>query len=250
MSEPDTLPSVGQGRRPAIKRPWPRLPRWFVVGVVASLVAFVAVGIVAVVAVTSFKEQPLYERRSPPLAGEQAHQVGWVGLPTAPIQPVACGAVTGLRVQGGTDAGGLLSAALGGLCKRLSAMGSYGPRLADRIVVLANAGAIVSFANFGRTGEFTTTLPGPPPRVLLSDAFLRGGGQFKGFLIPELAHELWHGGSVDVTAEDELTARKVELAACRLIPTSAAFRGCTDAQHVVDAGDAAALAGLRAVGYR
>jgi hypothetical protein len=83
----------------------------------------------------------------------------------------------------------------------------------------------------------------------VSDSFLRGGGVFKGFLLPELAHELWHGGHAVVTAQDELMARKVELAACADIPGSASFRGCTDAKRIVDAGDDAALRGLRAAGY-
>jgi hypothetical protein len=248
MSTP-APPLVGQGRRPAVRRPWPRLPRWFLAGTAVALVAFAGVLVVAVVAMTSFKEQPLYERRSPPQAGAQSHRVGRVVLPTAPLHPVACGAVRGLRVQGGDDTAPLLTAAIGGLCKRLPALGTYGPRLADKIVALGEAGAVVSFANFGRTGELTTTLPGPPPRVLLSDAFLRGGGQFKGFLLPELAHELWHAGSAAVTAQDELDARKVELAACALVPNGLVFRGCADAKRIVGDGDDAALNALRAAGY-
>jgi hypothetical protein len=242
-------PRVGQGARPAIKRPWPRLPRWFWAGIAVALVAFVAVGAVAVVGMARFKEQPLYERRSASLPGEQSHRVGRVELPTAPVRPVACGAVNGLRVQGGDDAAGpLLADAVGGLCRRIAGF-PQGTALAERIATLAKAGAIVSFANFGRTGELSTTLAGTPPRVLLSDAFLRGGGQFKGFLLPELAHELWHAGSTNVTAVEELAARRVELSACAVVPASAAFRGCTDAKRIVDAGDTAALAGLRAVGY-
>lgn len=215
-----------------------------------ALVAFAVVGVVAVVGMARFKEQPLYERRSASVPGEQSHRVGRVVLPTAPLRPVPCGAVNGLQVQGGPEAGALLADAVGGLCRRIAALKPYGTALAERIAVLAKAGAVVSFANFGRTGELTTTLAGTPPRVLLSDAFLRGGGQFKGFLLPELAHELWHAGSTDVTAEDELAARKVELAACAVVPSSAAFRGCTDAKRIVDDGDAVALRKLRAVGYR
>lgn len=244
------VPRVGQGRRPPVKRPWPTLPTWFWAGAALALVAFVAVAAVAVVTVTSFKEQPLYERRSAPLAAEQSHRVGRVVLPDAPLRDVPCGAITGLRVQGGAETGDLLANALRGLCRRVAAVKPYGPELADRIKRLADQGAIVSFANFGRTGELTTTVRGTPPRVLLNDAFLRGGGQFKGFLLPELAHELWHAGSVDVTAADELAARKVELSACALVPAREAFRGCTDAKRIVAEGDEKALAGLRAVGYR
>jgi hypothetical protein len=217
------------------------------------LTAFVAVGVVAVVKVASFEEQPLYERRSPPLGTEQSHQVGRVVLPEAPVFDVQCGAITGLRVQGGPDTGPLLADALRGLCRRVAGVGTYGVELADRMKALADQRAIVSFANFGRTGELTTTLPGTapdvPPRILLNDAFLRGGVQFKGFLLPELAHEMWHAGSAYVTADDELAARKVELAACALIPSGDQFRGCTDAKRIVEDGDENALRGLRAAGY-
>ena len=249
MTDPAPGPLVGQGRRPAVKRPWPRLPRWFWAGAVVALVAFLAVGAVALRAVLTFEEQPLYERRSAPGAG-RSHEVGRVELPDAPLRPVSCGAVTGLRVQGGPEAGALLADALAGLCRRTKEFGPYGVELADRIAALGRAGAIVSFANFGRTGELTTTLAGTPPRVLLSDAFVRGGGRFKGFLLPELAHELWHAGAVEVTAADELAARKVELAVCADVPATEAFRGCTDAKRIVDEGDEQALRGLRSVGYR
>ncbi|HVF06604.1 MAG TPA: hypothetical protein VNA20_17335 [Frankiaceae bacterium] len=223
---------------------------WFWAGTALAVTAFVAFGVVAVVRMASFEEQPIYERRSPPMAAEQSHHVGRAGLPDAPLREVPCGAIRGLRVQGGADTGDLLAEALTGLCRRVAGVGTYGVELAERIERLAEQRAIVSFANFGRTGELTTTLPGPPPRVLLNDAFLRGGGQFKGFLLPELAHELWHAGQAEITAEDELTARKVELAACAMVPSSEAFRGCTDARRVVEAGDDAALRGLRAAGYR
>jgi len=68
--------------------------------------------------------------------------------------------------------------------------------------------------------------------------------------VPVLAHELFHAGSADVDAEHELTARKVELAACGTVPSQEAFRGCTDARRIVDEGDAKALRGLREAGYR
>lgn len=246
------LPAVGQGSRPTKPRPWPALPRWFLVGGSLALAGFLAAVVVAVVAITSFEEQPLYERRSPPMDNAQSHWVGRVGLPAdgTPVRPVDCGAVKGLRVQGGDDTGPLLTEALTGLCKDIKALGPYGSGLADRIVALAGRGTVISFANFGRTGELTTTVPGAAPRILVNDAFVRGGGQFKGFLLPELAHELFHAGSADVGAAEELTARKVEWAACHTIPSEEAFRGCTDAKAVVEAGEEAALRGLRAVGYR
>lgn len=248
MSAP-VPPAVGQGKRPAVKRPWPRLPLWFKVGAGVSFVAFLVVGALALVAILGFEEQPIYERRSPSARGTASHDVGRVGLPDAGLRPVRCGSVDGLQVQGGPETGALLAEALSGLCKNIKRLAPYDAELGTRIVALARQGAIVSFANFGRTGELTTTIPGPPPRILVSDSFLRGGGQFKGFLLPELAHELWHSGSVSVTADDELAARKVELVACGTVPSQEAFRGCTDAKAIVEEGDAKAVAGLREAGY-
>lgn len=249
MSEPVAPPAVGQGKRPAVKRPWPRLPLWFRLGALAAAVAFLVVGAVALSAILGFDEQPIYERRSASAPGTQSHDVGRVELPDAPLLPVRCGSVDGLRVQGGPETGPLLAEALGGLCKNIKRLAPYDVQLGERIVALAREGAIVSFANFGRTGELSTTLHGPPTRILLSDSFLRGGGQFKGFLLPELAHELFHAGSTTVTAADELLARKVELVACATVPSQEAFRGCTDARKIVEAGDEAALRGLREAGY-
>lgn len=250
MTEPVAPPAVGQGKRPAVKRPWPRLPLWFKAGAAAAFVAFLVVGAFALKAILGFQEQPLYERRSPPVPGAQTHDVGRVELPNAPLREVRCGAVTGLRVQGGPESGALLEEVVRGLCENLNGFAGYGPRLAERIVTLARQRAIVSFANFERTGELSTTLPGSPPRVLVSDSFLRGGGQFKGFLLTVLAHELFHGGDTDLTAEEELLARKVEHAACGTVPSREAFRGCEDARRIVEAGDEAALRGLREAGYR
>jgi hypothetical protein len=240
--------AVGQGKRPNVPRPWPRLPLWFRAGVAVAFVAFLAVAALALKAIVGFEEQPLFERRSPSAPGAQSHDVGRVELPDAPLVPVRCRSVDGLRVQGGPESGPLLAEVLAGLCKNLNTLAPYDAVLAERMVALARAGAIVSFANFGRTGELSTTVPGPPPRILLSDSFLRGAGQFKGFLLPVLAHEAFHGGSTDVSADDELTARRVELVACGTIPSREAFRGCSDAKGIVETPDA--VRKLREVGYR
>jgi hypothetical protein len=65
-----------------------------------------------------------------------------------------------------------------------------------------------------------------------------------------LAHELWHGGGVDVPAEEEYAARTVEARMCDFVPSSGGFRGCLEAREIVGLGRTAAVAGLRAVGYR
>ncbi len=243
----ETGPTIGQGPRPRVRRPWPRLPRWFVAGTAAALAGFTVLGVAAVQRIRDVPEQPLFERRSPPRPGELSHEVGRVTLPDAPIQPVRCGVVAGLSVQGGSRTGPLLADAVRGLCNRL---GGVDPALADRIVAAARLGTVISFANFGRTGELSTTMSGRPPRVLVNDAFIRNTGQFKGFLVPILAHELWHGGVADATAEEEYAARVVEARMCDFVPSSSAFRGCVEARAIVKLGRDAAVAGLRAAGYR
>lgn len=241
-------PAVGQGKRPNVPRPWPRLPLWFRVGAGMAFVAFLVVAAVALKAILGFEEQPLYERRSPPIAG-QTHNVGRVELPDAPVREVPCRSVSGLKVQGGPESGPLLEEVVSGLCKNLNRIAPYDDELGERIVALARQGAIVSFANFGRTGELSTTLPGPPPRILVSDSFLRGGGQFKGFLLPVIAHEIMHAGSTSYAAAGELEARSAEWEACKTVPRPDAFRGCTDAQRIVEDGEEKALRGLREAGY-
>ena len=236
--------TVGQGRRPNVRRPWPRLPRWFWVLVAVTVAAFGGFVGDAVNRVVGFEEQPLFERRPPPAPG-QSHAVGRVEFSRADPVPVRCGAISGLRVAGDDVVRPLLAESIErGVCGRL---GGLDPRLADRIAAAARKGTIVSFGVFEGTGVDSTTLAGPPPRIVVNTRY---AGAFKGYLLQVLAHELWHGGSTEVTAEEEYLARVVEDAMCRLQPEIASVRGCEEARSIVELGEAEAVRRLREAGYR
>jgi hypothetical protein len=237
-------PGVGQGKRPVGRRPWPRLPRWFWALVALSLVGFAVLGAYALDRIFSFEEQPVFARRTPPAAGTKSHDVGEFRASDATRQPVACGVITGLQVQGDDVVRPLLADALGGLCRRL---GALDPELADRIKRAADQGAVISFGVFERTGDASTTVVGSPPRILVNTSY---AGAFKGYLLQVLAHELWHGGAADVTAEEELAARQVEHLICERQPEIQSIRGCEEAEEIVSVGEQAALDGLRDAGFR
>jgi hypothetical protein len=213
-----------------------------------TLAAFAVLAVFAVRQILQDDTQPLFERRTPPRAGAQSHDVGVVQASTAAPVPVKCGVVDGLQVS--ADAvvrPALLEAITTGLCDRL---GTLDPELAERVIAAAGKRTIISFGVFERTGEDSTTLAGRPPRIVLNNRF---AGSFKGFLLPLLAHELWHAGEVDVTAEEEYAARRVENQACddlRIRTSRTVSRGCQDARAVVRRGHDAAVALLRAAGYR
>ena len=245
----DLSPSrVGEGARPVARRPWPRLPKWLWAGVAVTLVVFAALATFAVRRILDDSTQPLFARRSPPLAGEQSHAVGVVQFSQEPPVDVRCGVVSGLQVAADDLVRPVLVEAITtGLCDRL---GTLDPELARRVIAAAQKGTVVSFGVFARTGEDSTTLAGSPPRVVLNNRF---AGSFKGFLLPLLAHELWHAGSVDITAAEEYDARRVENQACddlRIRTSRTVSRGCQDARAIVRMGRDAAIAELRAEGYR
>jgi hypothetical protein len=169
--------------------------------------------------------------------------VGELRASDAEREAVPCGVITGLQVQGDDIVRPLLADALRGLCRRL---GALDPALADRIKSAADQGAVISFGVFERTGDASTTVAGSPPRILVNTSY---AGAFKGYLLQVLAHELWHGGRVDVTAADELAARRIEDQICKRQPEIQSIRGCEEAAQIVSAGDEAALAGLRDAGY-
>ncbi len=245
---PTTPSSVGEGRRPAARRPWPVLPRWLLAGVGVVLVVFIALVVFATAQILDEQTQPLFARRSAPLPGRQSHDVGVVQASTRQPTSVRCGVIDGLQVAADDQVrAALVEAIREGLCARL---GTYDDELAERVVAAARQGTVISFGVFGRTGEDSTTLAGSPPRIVLNNRF---AGSFKGFLLPLLAHELWHAGETDVTAEEEYDARRIEDQVCndqRIRTSRRVSRGCEDARAVVRRGRDAAIAELRLVGYR
>lgn len=217
-------------------------------GTAVLAVVFVVLAGFAVERILDEESQPLLERRSAPVSGAQSHDVGRVVASTATPVPIRCGVVDGLKVAADDLVRpALVEALTEGLCQRL---GSYDDELADRVVTAARRGTVISFGVFERTGEDSTTLAGSPPRVVLNNRF---AGSFKGFLLPLLAHELWHAGETDVTAAEELAARRVEDQVCsdqRIRTARSVSRSCEDARAITRLEPADALAELRRLGYR
>jgi hypothetical protein len=243
------VPEVGQPRRPLVRRPWPRLPRWFVTGVAVATVAILVV-LGYAVAKLSRPDQKVEARRTPSSA-TASHDVGKLEFRSTVVSPVACGAVNGLRVAGATadDAALLVDVVKEGICKRIR---TIDPPAEERVVAAARAGTIIGFAQFERTGDDSTTISGTPPRIAINTRFSVRGRSFKGYLAAVVMHELMHAGSTErpVTAAEELLARRRENQMCDAVrPNAAIGRSCGDARAIAEWDDQTALAHLRGAGY-
>jgi hypothetical protein len=251
-------------------RPWPRLPWWLWLVVTVTVVAMVAVGLALVLRAPPRAIQvPLAARRSPPVAG-LSHGVGQWRAPAleaatagrAVTGTVECPRLAGLRLAGTNDDVALLRLAADQVCALRSEGGIDEARSA-----LQRAGAVVAFAGFTASGNESTTLLDPSPGLVLgrSKVAVLVNGKFAGGRPERVAALLVHEGAHlagrpagspgwSPSAADELAARRTELAACgRLFagPGAAeANRGCQDARDLLALGEPAALAALRAAGYR
>lgn len=234
-----------------VRRPWPQLPQWFVVGVALSSVAIIGVLIYAVTLLAR-DPQPVAERRTPSSA-TSSHDVGRLELRTAVSRPVPCGAVSGLSVAGATEADvDLLDEVVRGVCKNIRSLDAFDAAAEKRVVTAARRSTLIAFAQFERTGEDSTTVTGTPPRVAVNTRFSVRGKLFKGYLAGVVLHELMHAGGPagPVTAEDEYLTRFSENGMCRIVlPNSEIGRSCGDAKDIVDVGKDEAVKRLRAAGY-
>jgi hypothetical protein len=249
----------------AIKsRPWPRLPPWLWTVAALTVAALV---VVVVVALTrpgpESLEIPLGGRRSPPAAG-LTHDLGpWASGALDPanagkvvVAKASCPRLSGLLLAG-TDADvAVLRAATDATCALRSVGGIDAARAA-----LDEARAVVVFARYAASGNESSTLLAADPALDLHGAkvALLVNGKFAASdpdrIVPLLIHEGAHleGGATEPDAEAELAARKAERDACRRVFTGGGVqpnRGCTDAAELLAKGDQAALAELRAAGYR
>lgn len=250
MADASATQRVGQGRRPKVKRPWPRLPAWFVIGTTAASVAIVVVLVLAVVRMAR-PDQPVEQRRTPSSAAA-SHDVGAVVFQDRIVEPVSCGPVTGVSVAGATQANVdlLREVFTEAICPKLRTTALDAVDADARLVAAAGQQAVIGFAQFERTGEDSTTLT-DPTRIAINARFSIRGKTFKGYLAAVLMHELMHAGSdLPVTAEDEFVARSAEYAMCQaVLPNEVLGRSCGDAETVVRWGRETAVARLRAAGY-
>jgi hypothetical protein len=275
------LPWVGRPRKLTPEeaaalsaRPWPRLPWWLWL---AATVAVIGLTVAAAGLLSQSAEPPprLGERRTPP-GGGLTHDLGaWRAPALAPAAPGApdrfvrvtatCPRLAGLTLAGSPSQVDVLRLATDDVCALRSVGGIDRARTG-----LRDAGAVVAFATYERSGNESSTLLAPPPggQLALGDARVAVllNAKFEGGKDPAVAakriavllvHEGAHlaAGTGPPTAEGELAARRAELDACdRLFPEGApgpkANRGCQDARELLRLGDAGALAELRASGYR
>ncbi|HZD73742.1 MAG TPA: hypothetical protein VE776_07640 [Actinomycetota bacterium] len=255
------LPPLGRPRRlsppevEAIKaRPWPRLPWWLWLAVIATTVAMVAV---AVLLLTQGGGEPVgVGGRRPPPAGGLTHGVGAYRVPA--LEPpnaarvvrrrATCPRLSDLTLVGTPGEVTLLSRAADLTCALRSTPGIERARTA-----LNRPGVQVAFAEFQvSTVESTTRLRPVPPTVLVTGTFSERTAQR---VATVLIHEGTHlAAGRPPTAADELAADQAELDACqRLFPPSGgitANQDCRDAAELLSSSDAAALQALRAAGYR
>lgn len=248
MAAPAGNLRVGQGRRPTARRPWPRLPRWFVAGVAVASLAILAV-LGYAVALLARDPQPVTERRTASGASS-SHNVGNLRVLSTLHRAVPCGAVSGLQVTAGIEADvDLLDEVVRGVCKNIRTVAAPAEQ---RVVAAARRGVVIGYAQFERTGEDSTTLAGNPPRVAINTRFSVQGKLFKGYLAGVVLHELMHAGAPagPVSAEDEFAARAAENQLCDIVlPNSEIGRSCADARAIVRLGRDEAIKRLRAAGY-
>lgn len=218
------------------------------------LVAFGVVTLVTLILVVAVlvrpptPDIPLAERRSPP-GPVVSHNVGPILLAPIPDQvsqtKAPCPAFRGIEIEGGPAA----HARFGGVLERLCPHAADDSEVARALRALT--GARLRFAQFARTGDFSTLSISEPVRVLINIRFARRDISAL-YIAPLLAHEGFHllQRATPWSAKLEFAARRVEAQACRLmIDVEAWPRGCSDAQGIVDFGEARATELLVRAGF-
>lgn len=221
----------------------PLLPRWFVVTALATIPAAIA-AIIAAFVVFSQAEVGVAERRPPP--SEAGLTAGTGEVATGHAEPVAltpdCPLVAGLRIAGADADRETLTKGLNALCDA-----GLDPRTADHVGRLADAGAVVRFAVFERTGvDSAAELDAQPKRLLLNARFSRTKPRW---IAPLVALEATFLDADPTTAEGVLRARRAESRVCRsLFDDARPSRACKDARALLSMENPRAA--LRAAGYR
>jgi hypothetical protein len=274
-----SLPRVGRPRKLSPEeaaalaaRPWPRLPWWLWVAVTVA-VGGLLVAVVGLLGQSGVPEPRLGERRTPPGGGLTHDLGGWRAAALTPAPGTegqfaragaTCPRLAGLQLAGTPSQVALLRLAADDVCALRSVGGIDAARTG-----LRDAGAVVAFAAYERSGNESATVLAPPAggslalggarvAVLINAKFVSGDADVAAKRVAVLLiHEGAHlaAGTAPPTAAAELAARRAELAACeRLFPAGAdgpkENRGCQDARELLALGDARAHAELRASGYR
>lgn len=215
-----------------------------------ALVSLTAL-VVSVLALLRPPQAPVaVQDRRPPPRGTLSHDVRRVFPAPLPSQveriEAPCPAVAGVVPQGGVAAVRRLEVALERICALTK--GGVAPELGQAARGLA--GATIRFADFRRTGVDSTL--DYASRTIYLNVKLALSRTPVTHVAPILLHEGWHleHGAEPVTAAQELSARRVEVAACReLIRRTDWPRWCRDAAALTDLPEARALDLLVAAGY-
>jgi hypothetical protein len=238
----------------AIKaRPWPRLPwwLWLVVAATGTLMVAVAVALVS----ANRPAAPLGAGRSAP-SGQLSHDVGEARVPALDSANRAlvtrrhptCPRLAALTLVGTPGEVDLLAAAADRIC------GLRTTEPIDRArQALERDRATVVFAEFRASGNESTTRFAPGgATVLVNGKFSQGPAERVAVLLVHEGAHVAAGGPPD--AAGELAAVRAQADACqRLFPAQGRLgpnRSCLDAAALLAAGEARALAALRAEGYR
>ena len=220
------------------------------------LVVFVVAGVVAVVAALVFIIHPpqsqtiaIQDRRPPP-RGTLSHDTG--RLVPAPLPsplstlPPACPTFATTTLKVGPAGVVRLRGVLGDLCRL-----SHGGVPAELTTAIAGLkGATIRFAAFQRAGV-ESTADFATRTIWLNLKFSQSNMSIEQ-VAPVLAHEGWHLAHPGdaVTAEQELGARRAEVAACReLMSVDKWPRWCNDARTLTELPAARAIALLVSAGY-
>jgi hypothetical protein len=238
----------------AIKaRPWPRLPWWLWLVAAATTVATVAVAVALVSG--NHPAAPLGAGRSAP-GGRFSHDVGEARIPALDQANRAvvtrrhpgCPRLAGLTLAGTPGELDLLAAAADRVCGLRSTAPVERAREAldrDRVTV--------AFAEFRASGnESTTRFARDGASVLVNGKFSRGPAERVAVLLVHEGSHVADGGPPD--AAGELAAVRAQADACQRLFTGqeqlGPNRSCLDGDALLAAGEARALAALRAAGYR
>ena len=235
----------GQEPRLIDAMPRPVLAVFLLAGVVGLVAA-----VVTIVRPPTFDTVPVQERRPPP-ALPLTHDPSEVFEAPRPSERPAfdapCAAVEGARPEGGTSFVRRITDALRLVCS----VAAGGPDADLTTAARALDGVRIRVAGFERTGaESTADLDA---RVIYVNVKFTEKARPAAELVPILLHEAWHLAHPrrPVDAEDELAARRVEVAACREFILVANWpRWCEDAQALTTIPLEDALALLVSAGYR
>ncbi|HUH06729.1 MAG TPA: hypothetical protein VML96_02875 [Egibacteraceae bacterium] len=218
------------------------LPRWFAILAVA-MVPLALAAVVAALIVGGAAEVPLSQRRPPP-AGDLTADVGALDAGGASPVPYegACSTLHGVQVAGSPADQATLRQGLAALCNT-----EVDDALRRRLSAFAQAGGIVRFARFERTGvDSTADLSGAAPMIYLNARFSRTDPLW---IAPIVAHDVTFTELDPSAAASALAAREAEHLVCqRLLGERRRSRACEDAAGLLALDDP--LAALREAGFQ